>query len=341
MKPPAFWLKRSPSIAARLLQPIAAAYGRITLARMGRSGYLAPLPVICVGNFTLGGAGKTPTAIAIARALQAEGEIAVFLTRGYGGALRGPVVVSDAHLARDVGDEPLLLSRVARTIVSRDRSAGVPLAVAQGATVIVLDDGLQNPALAKTFSLAVVDGGSGFGNGLSFPAGPLRAPVLHQSRHVDAVLTLGDGVGTGDAAQLSAASSKPAFSSHLIVPPEITAQLNGQRVLAFAGIGRPQKFSDTLRAIGCDVAETIAFGDHHAFTEADSEELMTRASAASALLVTTEKDHVRLVGTPALAALKEAALPVPVSLPLPSPLLALIKARLSAFRARASTTPQA
>lgn len=203
MRSPEFWWRPRPGAPARLLQPFGWLYGAVTRLRMCRRGADAGIPVICVGNFVAGGAGKTPTAIALAALLRSLGETPFMLTRGYGGALAGPIEVEPRHGPRDVGDEALLLAAQARTIVARERAAGASLAKRLGASVIVMDDGLQNPSLAKDLRIAVVDGASGVGNGLCVPAGPLRAPLAGQFAATDAILMIGDGAA-GDAVALAA-----------------------------------------------------------------------------------------------------------------------------------------
>src|ERR1700742_80698 len=164
MREPSFWW-RDAGFAAHLLAPGAAIYGLVAGARLKRRGRRADLPIVCIGNPTVGGAGKTPTALAVARMLQADGETPVFLSRGYGGRLAGPLQVhATMHRASEIGDEPLLLVRTAPTIVAHDRAKGAQMAAAAGASVIVMDDGFQNPSLAKDFSVLVVDGARGIGN---------------------------------------------------------------------------------------------------------------------------------------------------------------------------------
>lgn len=306
MRPPGFWRRDAPSLAARLLQPVGFAYGAAAGWRMGRAGGPAPVPVLCIGNFTLGGAGKTPTALALARLLQAEGRHPAFLSRGYGGRLTGPVRVDPArHDAAEVGDEPLLLARAAPTVVARDRPAGARLAAAEGADIVIMDDGLQNPSLAKDLSLAVVDAETGIGNGLCFPAGPLRAPLPAQWRRVDALVLIGEG-GPGEAvAREAARNGKPVLGARL-APDRATADgLRGRRVLAFAGIGRPEKFFAALEACGAVVVRRRAFPDHYPYRAADIQGVMAEAAEAGLLTVTTEKDRVRLdtlIGRPGAAA---------------------------------------
>ena len=292
MRPPRFWDLAPNHIAARMLAPLGAAYGIVTAARMDRAGAAAPCPVLCLGNFTLGGAGKTPTALCIAGLLRAECRIPAFLSRGYGGRLKGPVAVDPRHHdSGAVGDEPLLLAREAPTIVSGDRVAGAALAVRMGADVIVMDDGLQNPSLTKTLSFAVVDAGTGLGNGLPFPAGPLRVPLARQWRHVGGVVLIGDGAAGEAVAREAARRGLPVHRGRLVAEGPALA---GRRTLAFAGIGRPQKFFDTLAATGAEIVRCRAFADHHPYREAEIASLWQEAQRLGAELITTEKDAVRL-----------------------------------------------
>ena len=315
MQAPAFWDRPTPSVAARLLQPAGLAYGAIAAARMRRDGERAAVPVVCVGNFTLGGAGKTPTALRMAALLQDAGETPVCLTRGYGGRSRGPVRVDTArHSAAEVGDEPLLLARTAPTVVARERPAGARLAVADGATVLVMDDGLQNPSLVKDFAIAVVDGETGAGNGLAFPAGPLRAPLSAQWPHVHAVVVLGSGIAGAAVADEGARRGLPVFEARLEPDAAVAAQLKGASVLAFSGIGRPEKFFRTLEACGAAVTVRRSFPDHHGFSGQELEALAREAEAACLVLATTEKDAARVHNDPALRAYAPRLLPVPVTL---------------------------
>lgn len=293
MRPPGFWSRPPTHPLARLLAPAGRFYGGLTADRMDRSGAVPPCPVLCVGNFTLGGAGKTPTALALARLLCGIGRTPAFLSRGYGGRLAGPLIVDPArHGAVEVGDEPLLLARAETTVVARDRPAGARLCAEAGADVIVMDDGLQNPSLTKTLSLAVVDGGTGIGNGLPFPAGPLRAPLARQWRHVAGLVLVGDGAPGAALASEAEARGLPVHRARL--SPEDGADWTGRRVVAFAGIGRPQKFFETLRDLGAEVVAERAFPDHHAFRSSELAALSALAAREGAGLVTTEKDAVRL-----------------------------------------------
>jgi tetraacyldisaccharide 4'-kinase len=307
MRAPAFWWRKA-GIAAALLSPLGALYATAAGARLRRSGARAALPVVCVGDPTVGGGGKTPTAIAVAELLRELGERPVFLSRGYGGHERGPLVVdSKIHGAADVGDEPLLLARVAPTIVAVDRVAGAAFAASTGATVIVMDDGFQNPALQKDVALLVVDAATGLGNGLVLPAGPLRARWKTQLKRAQAVVMVGeDGRGM--------VQGLPVFGARLVPDPDAAAALQGRRLLAFAGIGRPEKFAATLQSIGVEVAETWSYPDHHRYSAKDVRALLTAAKAADLVLVTTEKDQARIGADPALATLAEAARVLPVRL---------------------------
>lgn len=300
LEPPGFWFDEEPRGLRRLatlLSPLGAAYGAIAAWRMRQSGFRSALPVICVGNFTVGGAGKTPTTIALAQTLIDLGETPFLLTRGYRSrAEHGPPlrVEPDRHQPTDVGDEALLLARVAPTLVSADRVAAAKLAQAQGASVLVLDDGLQTPALEKDVRIVVVDAVTGIGNGLCLPAGPLRAPFEMQLGLVDALVILGDGVQGRSITETARRCSKTVIDARLEVSKEQASALSGRRVYAFAGIGRPAKFFTTLNEIGAQIVEKRAFPDHHAYTHAEIIGLQRAAKARDALLVTTEKDFVRL-----------------------------------------------
>ena len=297
MKSPAFWAKSRPTLLARLLHPVGSLYGRATARRMRGPGERADAPTICVGNFVAGGAGKTPAALALARMLIANGRRVAFLSRGYGGAERvEPLMVdANAHTAAIVGDEPLLLARIAPCWVGTDRVRSAKSAIDAGANVLVLDDGLQNPALVKDLAFAVVDGETGFGNGLCVPAGPLRAPVSAQLPFVRALIVLG-----GDEEALSAiagsAPGKPLIRASLEPDALAAAPLIGREVVAFAGIARPEKFYATLRRVGAQIVMTRDFADHHPYTPREIEALIEEAGRRSALLATTEKDLVRLSG---------------------------------------------
>ena len=295
MREPGFWW-RPAGIAAGLLSPLGAISGAVAARRMAQHGSDAGIPVLCIGNLTVGGAGKTPTALAVAELLLAAGKRAFFLSRGYGGALAGPVRVDPAkHRAADVGDEPLLLARVAPTIVARDRVAGAALARAAGADVVVMDDGLQNPSLSKTLSIVVIDGRRDIGNGCVIPSGPLRAPLQAQLDRADAILVIG---GT-----TSVSVQRPAFHATLEPDASTLAALKSRKVLAFAGIGHPEKFFSTLIDAGIDVRAQVAFPDHHRYRRAEAADLIGHAEREDLVLVTTEKDIARLSGQDDVAAL--------------------------------------
>ncbi|WP_353184380.1 tetraacyldisaccharide 4'-kinase [Bosea sp. (in: a-proteobacteria)] len=292
---PRFWWRDRPGLLARLLCPLGLIYGAVTLRRMRKPGAEAGVPVICVGNFIAGGAGKTPTAIALAALLAARGETPFVLMRGYGGRLPGPVEVDPKrHDAADVGDEAVLMARHARTVVSRDRIAGAALAQAEGASVIVMDDGLQNPALAKRLRLAVVDGAGGIGNGLCLPAGPLRASLAGQLDRTDAIVVIGPGAAGERVAEVARARGKAVIAARLEPGGEAAAALSGLPVIALSGIGRPEKFRATLAALGAHVVRERAFGDHHAYTAADVAGLVAEARSGDLIVATTEKDMTKL-----------------------------------------------
>jgi tetraacyldisaccharide 4'-kinase len=311
MRTPTFWLTETPGLIAQLLRPIGVLYGAITAWRMVSAGASASVPILCVGNFTVGGAGKTPSAIALAKLLMGRGETVYFLSRGHGGRRppgADPLLVDALHHdAAVVGDEPLLLARVAPTIVSRDRAAGALAAARLGASLIIMDDGMQNPTIAKQCVLVAVDGRTGVGNGLCFPAGPLRAPLRQQMEFAHALIMIGDMAAGRSVATLAQHHSRPVLRARLVAEPAALAKIRGRRLFAFAGIGHPDKFFQMLEQSGGQLIATRAFPDHHPFTPLNCQELRDRAAADEALLVTTEKDLVRLPrGFPALA--------VPVSL---------------------------
>ena len=289
MRAPEFWTHDDGASrwVARLLSPLGWLYGETVASKArGATPYRPGAAVICVGNLTVGGTGKTPVAIEIARLLIARGRKPFFLSRGYGGRLHGPLLVAEDSRAADVGDEPLLLAHTAPVIVARDRREGARLAVEHGADTIVMDDGHQNFALAKDLSLVVVDGETGFGNGRVLPAGPLREPVAQGLARADAVIVTGEGRPP------LGAFAGPVLHTHLIHSggPDIAHR----RVVAFAGIGRPEKFFHAVAARGAEIVATKHYADHHAYTPAEIARLRSEVRSAGALLVTTEKDFVRL-----------------------------------------------
>jgi len=310
MRAPAFWWDR-PGAAAVLLSPFAAVYGAVAARRLAQPGTRADVPVICVGNPTVGGAGKTPAAIAIARLLVAAGEKPMFLTRGYGGRLAGPVMVDPAHTAMQVGDEPLLLARVAPTVVAEERVSGARFAANRGASVIVMDDGFQNPSLIKDLSVLVVDA-RGTGNGRVIPAGPLRAPLEPQLDRASALLIVGEADSAIEAA--ARARGLPVFHGKIEPAPDAVAALRARKVLAFAGIGNPEKFFATLAAGGIDAPVRRSFPDHHRYSLKEARALVREADQGNLELLTTEKDAARLKGDASVTMLSARARVLPVEM---------------------------
>lgn len=290
LRAPRFWKNRGPLSSALL--PVARAYGAIAAARWSR---VEPsdcgLPVICVGNLEVGGAGKTPLVIDLLARLRARGLNPFALTRGYGGKQSGPLLVDPAqHDWRQVGDEALLLAGHAPTIVSADRVAGAALAIQAGADIIVMDDGFQNPMLKKTASLLVIDTDQGLGNGRLFPAGPLRETPTSALARSAAIILVGESQSLPDEMRDTTLPLLKATIRTMNDPVD----LKGRRVIAFAGIGRPRKFFDGLRRLGADVVSAVAFPDHHGFRAADIALILSKARELDALAVTTEKDRQRL-----------------------------------------------
>lgn len=289
MRTPEAWSRKG--AVSTLLMPVAWLYGAATGMRVGRKArYTAPVPVICVGNLTAGGTGKTPVTLAIAKLLLGDGKAPHVLTRGYGGRLKGPARVDPAqHSVREVGDEPLLLAQTAPTWVARDRTAAAAAAVDAGADILIMDDGHQNPALHRDLSLIVIDGGFGFGNGRLIPSGPLREPVKKGLARADAAVLIGSDA-TGAANRIG---SLPLLEART-VPSEQAMALQGHRVVAFAGIGRPDKFFDTVRDLGAELVEALAYPDHYVFPENEIMFICELASDRDAIPVCTEKDFMRL-----------------------------------------------
>lgn len=303
MREPAFWWRKAGIIAA-LLAPFGFVYGAFAARRMTMKGVSVGVPVLCVGNFTLGGAGKTPTVMMLARMLSDAGERPFCLSRGYGGDVAGPKLVDiGTDVAARVGDEPLLLARTAPTVVATDRTGGAEFARAHGAGLIIMDDGLQNSSLRKDFTLAVVDARRGVGNRFIFPAGPLRAPLAEQIAQSDALLVVGEGTRAEDVIKQARARDLRIFRGHLAPDPAGPAALKGKKVLAFAGIGDPEKFFVTAVEAGIAVAERHAFADHHRYTAEEAAELIMQAEHSGLALLTTEKDRARMTGEQLLEAL--------------------------------------
>ena len=322
---PRWWYGATDAPIARALRPVGRITGWIAARRWHTTvPYKSTLPVICIGNFTAGGTGKTPLALEVARLLRKAGAAPVFLSRGYGGRLKGPHrVTKGADSAADVGDEVLLLAQTSETFVARNRAAGaraIEAAVASGVcagTVIVMDDGLQNPSLAKDLTIAVVDGGRGFGNDLVMPAGPLRAPLAFQMGLADAIVVNQPPGALRPGLVLPKLKQK--FPGPVLeatpVPAGATEWLRSRPIVAFAGIGNPARFFDLLRSLGGNVTETIAFADHHPMNEADAKRVLAKAGVHDAMIVTTEKDMARLQSsTGALSDLRATARTLPISL---------------------------
>ena len=323
MRAPAFWWKE-PGVVAHLLSPFAGLYGAVAASRLRHKGVKAPCPLICVGNFVAGGAGKTPVALALATLLKAQGEKPVFLSRGHGGALSGPVLVDGVkHGPHDVGDEPLLLAAVAPTIVAHDRVAGAIMAAQQG-SVIIMDDGMQNPSLQKDLTIAVIDASQGIGNGLCLPAGPLRAPLKSQIPVVDLCVSVG---GQSPKEIVHAFNDRLMFAQ-LVPDKERADSLRGRSVYAFCGIGRPEKFERTLNGCGVNLTKMDSFPDHHPFSRIEIERLLAEARRLHALPVTTAKDHVRIVAAAPDLADKIAVLPVTLVFDHEEALIKILKSRL-------------
>jgi tetraacyldisaccharide 4'-kinase len=286
MRAPDFW-SEEPGLLAGLLTPLGAALA--AAGRLRRSiarPYRAPVPVICVGNIVAGGSGKTPVALSLASILAARGVIPAIVTRGYGGRLSGPVRVDpQRHDAGAVGDEALLAAAAGPCWIARDRVSGVAAAIEDGATAIILDDGFQNPHVAKDLSLVVVDAEYGFGNGRLIPAGPLRERIANGLARADAIVLIGDG-------QPPATAGKPVLPATL--EPIDDVRFSGAPVVAFAGIGRPEKFYASLRALGAVLVAERDFPDHHPYRASELAAVRSEAAAAGARLITTRKDWVRL-----------------------------------------------
>jgi tetraacyldisaccharide 4'-kinase len=290
---PEFW--RHDGWLARALSPVSVIAAAVTARRIARPGWRAPIPVICCGNVTVGGAGKTTLALDIVERLIARGRAAHVLLRGYGGAIHGPHSVSPDDPVSRVGDEALLLARLAPTWVGADRAASARAAVAAGAGALVLDDGLQNPTLRKDLSLLVVDGATGFGNERVLPAGPLREPINAAAARCQAAVLIGADA-TGAMARLTLGSPQPnlpVLRARLVQGPEIES-LIGQDAIAFAGIAWPEKFFAPLAAAGVHLVARAPFPDHHMFTRRELDDLLQRAARLHARLTTTPKDWVRL-----------------------------------------------
>ena len=289
IKAPKFWYQR-PGLIAWALAPFAAIWHLVTGMKRARARpYIAPVPVISVGNLTVGGTGKTPIVQAMADILSARGIDVHVLSRGYGGRLKGPVRVDiKRHSSDDVGDEPLLLAESAPVWIARDRALAAQAAVKAGAQMLIMDDGHQNLTLAIDCALVVVDAATGFGNGRIVPAGPLREPIADGLARAQGIILM----GAGEALDLSDFGGLPTVRGQL--HPVGAEAMTGIRAFAFAGIGRPQKFFDSVKQAGLTLVGTRAFPDHHAYHGGEIMKLLRQAEQADAILITTQKDWVRL-----------------------------------------------
>ncbi|UWQ04732.1 tetraacyldisaccharide 4'-kinase [Aliiroseovarius crassostreae] len=297
MKTPSFWFTPPdrPHWRARLLAPLGWLYSMGTARRVQASGYRAQVPVICIGNINAGGTGKTPTTIAVAQYLMAQGLVVHIVSRGHRGSLEGPVQVEERrHQADEVGDEPLLMAAFTRTWVAKDRAAGVRAAENAGADVILMDDGFQNPDVEKSLSIVVVDAVKGFGNARCIPAGPLREPVQEGLKRADLLLSIGHDRAQKRFAEAWGAQIHLPHMTGRLEPLQMGMDFDGMDVMAFAGIGHPDKFFATLQGMGANLLRSEALADHQPLTDALMKRLELEAAALGAQLVTTEKDAVRL-----------------------------------------------
>lgn len=293
MHAPDFWQPGKGGLCAALLSPLGYLYGLATRTKLATTtAWKSPVPILCVGNLIAGGAGKTPVAIDLGQRLTAKGKAVHFLSRGYGGTEKGPLRVdAKAHDYHSVGDEPLLLSHHAPTWVSRERKQGGITAAEAGADLIIMDDGFQNPYIHKNFSLIVVDGSFGFGNSRLIPAGPLRERVADGLARADAVVVIGED--RTNILETVAKYGHTALQARL-VPSPLPEDIQGQAVIPFAGIGRPEKFFQTVAGLDCRIVSPIAFADHHPYNDTDMAHLLDTAKKSGAQLLTTEKDACRL-----------------------------------------------
>lgn len=336
MREPSWWYGSGPGWQAALLAPVSRLYGVIAERRYVRSNPIkATRPVICVGNFTAGGTGKTPMSLFLASIVKEAGREPWFLSRGYGGSETGPVRVDPAiHTASDIGDEPLLLARTAPTVVARHRRDGAAFiaSMASPSAVIIMDDGLQNPAITKDFSIAIVDGRRGFGNGNVIPAGPLRAPLAFQARLADCVVVIGKNAARHppSLATFLATTRCPVMAAET-VPSGDTEWLRDRPVIAYAGIANPQRFFAMLERLGARIVSRHVFADHEPYSQTTAAALLTDSQTRNALLVTTEKDLARLQGSSGhMAELCKQSKTLPITLTFDEPDFTLLKRLVNA-----------
>ncbi|MFN0262614.1 tetraacyldisaccharide 4'-kinase [Tepidamorphus sp. 3E244] len=348
MQPPAFWNLKKPNLAAHMLSPLGLLYGWAGELRHLVTIPQRPLvPVLCVGNLTLGGAGKTPVAIEIARRLKSDGCTPGFLSRGYGARIVKPVMVDPKGASASFGDEPLLLARHAKTVCSPDRPAGAQALIDAGCDVVVMDDGFQNPTLAKDLSIVVVDARAGLGNGLVFPAGPLRADLSRQLGRAGGMIVIGEAKDADPHLRMGERRGLVAMRGHIQAEPHAVANLRGKRLVAFAGIGLPEKFFATLSGLELDVVETRVFPDHHVYSLRDAEDLLALADKRDAVLVTTEKDAIRFQASeePVIARLAAQTQVLPITVGFDRTgahnLDKLLKSLRANFAPKEETAPQA
>ncbi len=291
MHSPKFWNKEK-SIWTTLLKPISAIYAMITRRRVAKKGYKASVPVICVGNIFVGGVGKTPVCLALGELLHTKGKSFYYLNHGYKADKQNVLVDKRTHSALDVGDEALLLSETAPTIVNHQRAKGAKLAEKWGAKALIMDDGFQNPSLQKDFSFVVVDGKKGFGNECVLPAGPLREPALEGLKRANAVILVGKDTWGVQFYLERNGVNLPILTGHFELDETVVSLFKGKNVFAFAGLGNPQKFYQSLQDKDIFVVGTEDFPDHYYYTRFDIEDIKKKAKGLP--LLTTEKDGVKL-----------------------------------------------
>ena len=334
--PPFWWKKGDPR--AWLLTPASLIYGYFAGRNMRKAKRVEiEVPVICVGNFTVGGAGKTPTVIALARAAKARGLRPGVLSRGYGGSMDRTIVVDPGHhRARDVGDEPLLIARETLTVITRKRLEGARMLIAEGADLIIMDDGFQTAALRFDYALMVVDSVRGIGNGFLVPAGPVRAPIKLQLSYSTALLKLDNGDGADPFIRLAARSGKPVYEG-MVRPVGDAGGFAGKRVLAFAGIADPNKFYRTMEELGAEIVARRSFGDHQHLSDDEIADILATAAQQDLTIVTTAKDAVRLRGQNGRAnelAAKVVVIEVEMNFDSPTTSRIILDEAVAAFRRR-------